>query len=106
MSPVVLQTLGLGVCTALLVAGGASALMSASVTKRLLGVLIAIVAALLALAALGAAQAATIAGVAVAFAYCVIGVALLVRLQESYGGSDTAEIDAADAQSEPAEPSA
>jgi hypothetical protein len=44
--------------------------------------------------------------VAIAFAYCVVGVSIMVRLQESYASTEAAEIDAADDGDEPPEPRA
>jgi hypothetical protein len=90
-----------GGATALLIAGAAAALLSPNAIKRLAGLTIAGLGALAALAALGAPDVALIAGVAVLFAQLAIGVAIVVRLQESYGAIETPEIDAADAQSEP-----
>ena len=86
--------------------GAATAWRSANATKRLAGLLIASLGALLALAALRAPEAALIAGVAATFAQLLIGAALLVRLQEAYGGVEAADIDAADEASEPPEPAA
>lgn len=91
---------------ALLLIGVATAWASANTAKRLAGLLIAQIGAMLGLAVLGAPQGAIIAGVALAFALMLVGAALIVRLQEAYGGVEAAEFDAADEQSEPAEPQA
>jgi hypothetical protein len=90
-----------GGAMALLIAGAAAALLSPNAIKRLAGLTIAGLGALAALAALSAPDVALIAGVAVLFAQLAIGVAIVVRLQESYGAIETPELDAADAQSEP-----
>lgn len=90
----------------LLLIGVGMAWTSANTAKRLAGLLIAALAAVLGLAALGAPQSAMIAGLALAFAHLLAGAALIVRLQEAYGGVEAADFDAADEQSEPAEPPA
>ena len=94
------------IAVALALIAALTAHVSANATKRLAAVIVALFAAMLALAALGAPQAALIAGGVIAFAYCIMGVALVVRLQEAYGGVEVAELDAADEASEPREPSA
>jgi hypothetical protein len=91
------------VAIALALASALTAHASTNATKRLVAVIVALFAALLALAALGAPQTVLIAGGAFAFAYCVIGVAIVVRLQEAYGGVEVADFDAADDASEPRE---
>lgn len=88
----------------LLLAGAASAWTSANALKRLGGLVVAALGAIVALAALGAPQALLIAAAAALFAQIAVGAALLVRLQEDYGGVEIPEIDFADAQSEPPEP--
>jgi hypothetical protein len=60
--------------------------------------------AMVALAAFGAPAHAIASAVAVALAYVVVGVALLARTHERYGHTQIADMDAADAQSEPPEP--
>jgi hypothetical protein len=87
----------------MLLAGIAAAMSGASVTKRLIGVLVAMIGALLAAAAAGASLSLIVVGAALTLAYSAIGAALLVRLQESYGTVETFEIDAADAESDTAE---
>jgi len=87
-------------------AGAFAALTSANVVKRVTAVLVALIGAMLALAALGAPASALIVGGALVFAYGAVGVALIVRLQEAYGGVEIGDIDSADAQSEPREPEA
>jgi hypothetical protein len=84
-------------------AGVLAAFTSANAGKRVAAVLVALVAAMLALAAFGAPASALIAAGALAFVYCAVGVALMVRLQEAYGGIEVKDIDAADEQSEPRE---
>lgn len=99
-----IETIALALAAALLLAGGASALMAASFAKRVAGVMIAFLAALMALAVLGAPPAASAAAIAIAFAYVAIGVALAVRIQEAYATAESAEVDAADDGDEPTEP--
>lgn len=90
---------------ALISAGAVAAFASTNVAKRLAGLIVALLGALVGLAALGAPGQMLSAGVAVAFAQIALGSALLVRLHESYGETETPEIDAADARDEPSEPS-
>ncbi|MGQ0533149.1 MAG: hypothetical protein ACT4OF_10745 [Caulobacteraceae bacterium] len=97
--PVLLERLLTGCAIALVIAGAAAALLSPSAIKRLAALTIAGLGALAALA-LWAPQAVT-AGVAIMFAQLAVGVALVVRLQESYGAIEAPELDAADAESEP-----
>lgn len=85
----------------LIIAGAAAALLSPNTIKRLAGVTIAGLGSVAALAALGAPEFALTSGVAVLFAQLTVGVAIAVRLQESYGSIEAPEIDAADEQSEP-----
>ncbi len=100
------EVAALAVATFLTLAGAVAALSSGNAMKRLAGVLVALVGAALALAALGAPEESLTTAVAIAFGYAVVGVAVIVRLQETYGGVGAAEVDAADAQSEPREPEA
>lgn len=107
MAPELLvDRLHLAAAAALLMVGAVAALTSTNVAKRIAALLIAQIGALLGLAGLGAPNAALMAGIALALAQLVFGVALLVRLQESYGGVELQEFDAADEQSEPSEPAA
>ena len=91
---------------ALLTFGAAVAWTSVAFTKRVAGVLLALSGAILGLSALGAPPALTIAGVAVLFAFAAIGAGVLIRLQEAYGSTELADVDAADADAEPREPAA
>ena len=84
--------------------GAVMALSSTNAAKRVMGLLIGHLAALMTLSVLHAGSAAMLAGLAIALASLLLGVALLVRLQEAYNGVEAPELDAADAQSEPAEP--
>lgn len=102
----ILERVHLALTVALLLTGVVTAWTSTNGAKRLAGVAVALTAALLALAVLGAPVALLIAGAGIAFGQLVIGAALLVRLQESYGGVETPEFDAADGQSETQEPGA
>lgn len=88
----------------LLMTGAVSAWSSPNAAKRVGGLVITCLGATTGLAVLGAPGEALVAGAAAGFAYLAIGIALLVRLQEAYGGIEATEIDSADAQSEPAEP--
>ena len=107
MAPTLLVLrLALAASIVLLACGVALAWTSASFAKRVMGVMIALTGAIVALAALNAPQAMMIAGVAVLLAYAAIGAGVLVRLQEAYGAAEIAEIDSADADAEPAEPTA
>jgi hypothetical protein len=99
-----LQIVSLLATSALLVAGAGTALSAANVAKRVVGIVVAFIGAALALASLGAPEPALVGAIALAFGYCVIGVSLLVRLQEGYGASETPEFDSADAATEPTEP--
>jgi hypothetical protein len=85
---------------ALVIIGAMAALLLGNAIKRLAGLLIAGFGAIAGLAALGASDGAIIVGVAVLFAQTAIGVALVVRLQEAYGGVDAGDIDAADADTD------
>lgn len=87
------------VSVVMLMGAAVTALTSASVLKRIVAVLVALVAAALAAGVLSI-SAATLAAIALMFVYGVVGAAILVRLQESYGASDANEIDSADDQSE------
>jgi hypothetical protein len=98
--------LELALSVALLAVGAVMALSSANVAKRVAGLLIAHLAVLVALAALKVGGAVLMAGLGVCLAVLLLGVALLVRLQEAYGAVETLELDAADTQSEPLEPMA
>jgi hypothetical protein len=100
------DAIALAVAFALLMAGAVTAWRTANSARRLAGILCAHIAAILGLGVLGAPPMAAVTAVAIAFAYCAIGVAVTVRLQESYASTEAGEIDAADDQSEPAEPNA
>lgn len=106
MSALLPQTASVMLAGALLLAGAVTALSAGSVTKRLVGLLLALLAALIAATALGAPSPLLTAATAVALGYGVIGAALLVRLQEAYASSETVEIDAADARDDAVEPGA
>jgi hypothetical protein len=107
MAPALLaNAIALALAIALLMAGVATAWRTANAARRLGGILCAHVAAMLALGVLGAPPIAAVTAVAIAFGYCAIGVAVTIRLQESYASAEAGEIDAADDQGEPAEPNA
>jgi len=88
---------------ALLLVGAAAALASANAAKRVIGLTIAMIGAVAAGAALHAPAILLVAGVAVALAQCLLGLALIVRLQESYGGAETLEIEDEDRRADAAE---
>lgn len=104
--PVLADAVALAIALALLMAGVATAWRTANAARRLGGILCAHIAAMLALGVLGAPTMAVVAAVAIAFGYCAIGVAITIRLQETYASTEAGEIDAADDQGEPAEPNA
>lgn len=87
---------------ALLIVGAGCAWLSANAVKRVIGVVLALFGALLTLGALGAGDAG-VAGLAAGFAYLALGAALVVRLQEDYGGVEIPAHDSADEASEPLE---
>lgn len=92
-----IERLALAAALALTIGAAVAAWTASGALKRLACLVLAQIGAVLAAAALGAAQAAAIAGIAVAFAQLAVGAALVVRLQEDYGGVDVAQIDSADA---------
>jgi hypothetical protein len=92
----------LGLCFAVLMLGAVVALASANLVKRVAGVLIAGIGAVLAASVLTGGTL-LIIGVAAMGATLMMGCALIVRLQERYGGVEGAEQDAADADAEPRE---
>ena len=94
----------IAIALVLLLAGAVAAWASANVAKRITGVFLAHTGALLALAALGLPGIVLIAAVCIALAHLIVGAALLVRLQEAYGGVEVREFDEADEQTEPTEP--
>lgn len=91
----------LAIAAALISSGAVVAFTSASAVKQIAAIVIAVTGAILASALLQAPSVALMAGVAAAFAYSVIGVALIARLQEAYGAIETDDIDAADQDDEP-----
>lgn len=97
------ERLELTVAVALLILGAITAWTSANVVKRLVGLVLAQLGALISLAALHAPDGALLAAIALAAAQLIVGAALVVRLQEAYGGLEVPDFDAADDQSEPEE---
>ena len=95
---------GLALAIALVAGGAVAAFTSSNALKKVAAVLTALVGAALVAALLGAPSSLLIALAAIAFAYCVVGVAVVVRLQEAYGSIETGDVDAADEQDEPREP--
>jgi hypothetical protein len=94
---------GLALGVALVAGGSVAAFAAANALKKIAAVLTALVGAGLVLALMGAPSVALFAFVAIAFAYCILGVAIAVRLQEAYGSAELSELDAADEQDEPRE---
>lgn len=96
--------IGLALAVALVAGGAVAAFTSSNALKKVAALLTALVGAALAIALLGAPSSVLIAVAAIAFAYCVVGVAVIVRLQEAYGSIEISDIDGADEQDEPREP--
>lgn len=97
------EALSLAVAAALMMGGSVTAWAATNTAKRVVGVLIVLAAALVAMAAIGAPTSAFVIAVVLAFGYCALGAAILVRLQEAYGTIEAREIDAADDRDEPPE---
>jgi hypothetical protein len=102
--PLFASAISLVIAAALLMAGVATAWSSANLMRRMMGLAIALIAAVVAASVLGAPDQVAIAATALAFAYLVAGVSVLVRLHETYATSETPDLDAADDADEPAEP--
>jgi hypothetical protein len=102
MSPALM--VGLALAIALVAAGAVAAFASSNALKKVAAVLTALVGAALVAAMLGAPSSVLIAAAAIAFAYCAVGIAVVVRLQEAYGSIETSDLDAADEQDESREP--
>ena len=88
----------------LLLAGVFAAWVSTNAVKRVVALTLALTGAVLGAAALGAPGALLTAGIALGFAQMIVGVAVVVRLQEGYGSVEIPEIDAADARDDAAGP--
>jgi len=95
-----IERLSAAAAVALLVVGAIGAWTAPNVIKRAVAIVIACIGAILGCAGLGAPPAAMIAGAGVAFAYTVVAVSVIVRLQESYGGVEAPEIDREEAEAE------
>lgn len=100
MGGALLETLIWSAGLLLTIAGAVGAWVSGTAAKRVVGVLLGLFGAGLAASAFGA-HALTMAALAAGFGYTAFGVALVVRLQESYAASDVRALDAADAAEEP-----
>lgn len=100
VAPLSIEFLLAGAGLALVMIGAVAALLSGNAIKRVGGLLVSGFGAIASLAALGGGSGPVVAGVAVLLVYAVLGVTLVVRLQESYGSIEAPEIDAADADSE------
>lgn len=98
VAPLSAEFLLMAGAAALAMIGAAAALLSGNAIKRLGGVLVSGFGAIASLAAMGAGSQAVVAGVAVLFAYAVLGAAIVVRLQERYGSIEAPDIDAADGE--------
>lgn len=99
-APISLEAVLAGGAIALVVIGAAAALMIDNAIKRLAGLMIAGFGAVLALGVLGAPNGALVAGAAILFAQAVVGVAIVVRLQESYGAIEASDVDNADRETD------
>ncbi len=86
----------LALAVALVMIGAVTAWTGANNAKRLAGLLVALIGAALTLGAIGAPPAFLVGAMVIAFATFAVGLAVLVRLQEAYGGVESTEIDAAD----------
>ena len=87
----------------LLAIGVSATLLSANLTKRLVGLVFAVMGAVLAgLAVVGPSGALT-AGIAIGLAYLLVGASLLIRLQEACATLEAADIDAVDAEADRSE---
>lgn len=106
MTTLLAQQISIIASIVLFALGVAVAWLARDALKRIGGLALLGFAALAAAAAVGAPPALLAGGVGIIFAQIVIGVAIVVRLQEAYGGAEIAEIDAADAASEPPGPAA
>ena len=90
----------------LLAVSAALCVTSNNGVKRVAALFMVMVGAVLAIAALQAGASILLAGVTVAAAQILVGVGVITRLQEEYGTTDPARVDAADMSDEPAEPQA
>lgn len=79
---------------------------AANLVRRVIALFLALLGGILAASALHADGGLIVAGVGIAAAYAAIGVALLVRVQETYRSVEVDELDAADLSDEPVEPRA
>jgi hypothetical protein len=95
-APALLEPALAAAAIALVVIGAMAALLMANAIKRIAGLMLAGFGATVALAALGAPDSALVVSVAVVFVQTVVGVAIVVRLQESYGVIEAPEVDSAD----------
>jgi hypothetical protein len=95
--------IGLALAVALIAGGAAAAFTSNHALKKVAAATVALVGACVALALLGAPTIALLAGVGLALAYCLVGVAVVVRLQEAYGSVEQTHLDSIDDQDEPGE---
>jgi hypothetical protein len=101
----VLDLLSFAAAVLLLFSGAGVALAAQNVTKRFIAIFIAMLGAMLAAAALHVNAANLMAGAAVAAAYVIIAIPVMIRVQEQYGGIEADGLDAADLAGEPPGPS-
>lgn len=104
MIEAILPRAAFAVAITLVLLGALAAWAASNAITRLAGVAIALLGAVCALAALGAPPSAQIAATAAALVYTLVGAAIVVLVQESYGSIETAALDAADAAAESSEP--
>ena len=98
--PALLMRAMVAAAMAVVILGLVALVTSANAGKRLAGAATAMLGAVLALAALHAPQIFISAATAVALGYAALGALVLIRLQEAYGDTELAAIDAADDDAE------
>jgi hypothetical protein len=94
----------LAIAILLLILAAATCLSTNTISKRIIALFVAMVGAILAAAGLHPDGGVLVAGVAVAATYAAVGVALMVRIQETYSSVEADDLDAADLSDEPLEP--
>jgi hypothetical protein len=100
----ILPSAAFAIAVVLVLLGILSAWTASNAITRLAGVAIALLGGICALAALGAPPSAQIVAGAAAFAYLLVGAAIVVLVQENYGSIEAAALDSADSGAEPPEP--
>ncbi|MEQ1618808.1 MAG: hypothetical protein ABL883_10755 [Terricaulis sp.] len=98
--PALLMRVMVAAAMAAVILGLVALATSTNAGKRLAGAATVMLGAVLALAALHAPQIFISAATAVSFGYAALGALVLIRLQEAYGDTELAAIDAADDDAE------